>query len=356
MSTTIYHTLKRLVEWSGPSTARVLSLYLDLTGRGGQDPLDRAEEACKQLLAGTPAGEGALGELTLSYLAKLPAALERSRELGYGGLALFLCAHPRLEERVRVRLPLPNAAALRRRPALRHLLALAEEYERTVCAVVGPVSARVCEIHVGDLVAEREVKASQRRQMPQELAAALARMVREDHLLHVVLMGAPEDRVVAEEALSQDVRARIIDRVDRAIAPDDPEHLLVVQRCLQAYERRAEAAGVARLLRLPHEEQEVAIGLRATLDAINRGRLKVLYVLQRWEEQGWLCEACSCLGALPAPPFCLACDAPVKVVPLEEHVIDQAAACGAEIETVKESQLLGDLGGIGALIDEPMDR
>jgi hypothetical protein len=48
------------------------------------------------------------------------------------------------------------------------------------------------------------------------------------------------------------------------------------------------------------------------------------------------------------PPACVACGASVSVVRLEEHMLDQAHGCGAEIETVFESAELAALGGVAA--------
>lgn len=349
-------SLRRLVDWTAPASALVLSVHLDLRRESADgDPGERAVEACNALLeqqAREPGAE-ALAALVHPFLEGLRSQALGAQQRGYQGLVLFLCAEPRLQESVRLRFPVPTGAAIARRPRLRHLLALAEEYERALCVLVGPVSAKVCEVHLGDPIREREITSSQRRQMPQELAAMLARKVREDHLLHVILLGSPSDRDVVEEALSRDVVARVIGRVDQAPESDSPEFLAAVHGALQAYERRAEEEGVARLMWLRDDGQEVAVGLPATLSAINRGKLRTLFVLQSWAEPGWVCDACSYLGTLPAPPFCLACDAPVSVTPLEEHLLDQAAACGAEIETVKHSQVLADLGGVGALIDDP---
>jgi hypothetical protein len=84
------------------------------------------------------------------------------------------------------------------------------------------------------------------------------------------------------------------------------------------------------------------------VDAINRGSIQKLYILQSFTGRGWLCDACDRVGLLPEPPACTACGASVARVELKQHLIQQARACGAEIETVLESSTLADLGGVAA--------
>jgi peptide subunit release factor 1 (eRF1) len=353
MSSNIYDTLRELVEWTAPPETLVLSLYLDISPGQQADAVDFARASCEELLEQHEDSPHAVAftQLVQRRLERLPETVQRARRADYDGLAIFLCASPSLSVSVRLRFPFENQALVGRDPFLRHLLRVAEEYERSICVALTPVAAQICEIHIGDLVSVHDVAPTGRREMPREVAVRLARMVREDPALHVILFGAPADLEVLEAVLSQDVLTRIIDRVDQVLSPGQPEFLRAVHRSLQDYERRSEEQGVAGLLRLRQEEQEVAVGLEETLETINRGRIKKLFALQSFEGTGWLCDVCDYLGSLPAPPFCIACGASVSVVPLEEHLLDQAAACGAEIETVYESAALADVGGIGALID-----
>jgi hypothetical protein len=81
---------------------------------------------------------------------------------------------------------------------------------------------------------------------------------------------------------------------------------------LQDHERRTEARGIERLLAGRGDPDVGVVGVADTLAAINRGRIGVLYVLQRFSCAGWLCDACDYLGVSPAPPACLACGATVS--------------------------------------------
>ncbi|MFN3197385.1 MAG: hypothetical protein ACE366_03035 [Bradymonadia bacterium] len=380
MSTNIYDTLSHLVAWTAPPEHAVLSLYLDISARSGVEAaVDYARNAWPDAVAqasarshSTHAAEAldALSEQVEVFLEQeLEDIVQAARDKDYDGLAVFLCPEPQLRQIVQLRFGFEDQLLIGRDPFLRQLLYIAEEYERSVCALVGypdADTALLCELHVGDVVQVHEVKASQRRDLSSELNAHVSRMIREDPQLHVILMGNAEARKAAEDVFSRDVLDRIIDRIEpvdemghaigdsgQAVGPESEGFLRAMHRSLQAYERRAEAQGVARILALRSNPEKAAIGLPATLAAINKGKLKVLYILQDYEGYGWLCDACDTLGAHQPPPACTACGATVASVPLEEHILDQAAACGAEIDTVKDSVALAEIGGVGALLDDP---
>ncbi len=355
MNRNIYDIIRELVAWTAPPETAVLSLYLDVSPAAPEDAVEFARTACKELLGEHEfaRGDEAFAALVIDELDILPRLVHKARQGDYDGLALFLCADPLLKANVRLRFAFENQALIGRDPFLRHLLVYAEEYERCLCVVLMNEMAYLGDIHVGELTDVKEVKPSERRDLYEEVSVALARMVRDDPQLHVMLFAPVSERHRLESILSRDVLSRVIDRLDEPIHPHATEFLRTVHRCLQNYERRTEAAGVARLFRLREEDGQVAIGTDETLQTINRGKIKVLYALQSFSERGWLCDVCDCLGCLPAPPCCVACGASVSPVPLEEHIFDQAAACGAEIETVYENEMLAQAEGIGALIDEP---
>ncbi|MBI5517312.1 MAG: hypothetical protein HY909_26300 [Deltaproteobacteria bacterium] len=344
--------VRRLVGWHAPPETLVLSLYLDLTG-GASAALAAAREALTRSLddPGDARAAALLGRVNARWGAL--SARARDAELaGYAALATFHCAAPSLESTLCLRFPVEARCDLGRDPFLRQVLIYAEEYESTVCVVLGE-RVTLCEVSLGDLTRSALVVPTHGRSEPEEVNAALYPMVSDDPKLHVVVLGPPERAEALLAGLSDAVRERVIDRVDEALAPTDPRFLPCVHRCLQAYERRAEATGVARLLRARDEGDAVALGLRETLTAINQGRIATLYVLRGFRGRAWLCDACDRLGEPPTPPVCVVCGATVTEVPVEEHLLDQAAACGAEVETVLASDALAEAGGVGAWLQSP---
>lgn len=348
-----YDIVRNLVDFSAPPDAQVLSLYLDISQGKEKEALAFAREECGLLLdLEEEAAPGSLEEMVKEVLSSLAGEIEEARAEEYDGLAFFLCAAPPLHQRIRLRFPFQNQAQVGRDPFLRQLLFYTEEYEQAVCVTLGDGTISLCEVHVGDISRTREILPTHGRSPGEELNAVLSRLLREDPRLHVILLGEEKRRREIEPLLSQTVLGRVIDRIDEPLVPQSPRFLPAIHRSLQAYERRSEEEGVARLLPSRAEEGAVAVGLKETLDALNRGTVQTLYILQDFSGTGWLCDACFYLGLPPAPPLCLACGASVSEVPLEEHVLDQAAALGAEIETVFSSEALAKIGGVGALLHD----
>ncbi|HEU4405752.1 MAG TPA: hypothetical protein VFS43_10710 [Polyangiaceae bacterium] len=346
----VYDTLHTLFDWrSGPDTL-ALSLYLDVAKGRDDEALAFARRECEALLDARADGASAgLAALVRDELEALPAEIDRARSEGYEGLALFLSAEPLLRERVRLRFSFENSAELARAPRPGQLLYFAEEYEASVAVVVGPGGVRVVGLEVGDVKSDHPLRPSHGRSLAAELNVELHRRVHERPSLHVIFLGEPAARDALEAGLDRGLAARVIGRVDRALAPDDAEFLISIHRVQQAHERRAEEEGVARLAPAHEAGEPVALGVDETIDAINRGTLAKLYLLQDLPLKGWVCDGCDYLGTLPAPPACVACGASVSAAPLEEHIVAQAAACGAEIETVFESATLGAYGGVAGL-------
>jgi hypothetical protein len=348
--TSVYDTLRTLSQWRSGPGALVLTLYLDVAeGRDGA-ALAFARRECEALLEGLAGVEArGLDALVRAELAALPAAIDGARRDRYDGIALFLSAEPPLRERVRLRFSFENYAVLSRAPRPGQLLFFAEEYEASVAVVIGDAGVRVVGLEVGDVKSSHALRPSHGRSIAAELNVELHRRVYERPDLHVILLGAPAARDAVEAGLDRGLAARVIGRVDVPLEPDDPEFLSAVHRVQQAHERRAEEAGVAGLAPAREAGEPVAIGVDETLDAINQGTLAKLYLLQGLSLQGWICDGCEYLGKLPVPPTCLACGAAVSPVALEEHIVAQAAACGAEIETVLESATLEGYGGVAGL-------
>lgn len=346
--TSVYDTLHTLFDWrSGPDT-QVLSLYLDVAKGRDDDALSFARQEFESLLD-TGEVEGRLGALMRAELDALPAEIDRARADGYDGLALFLGAEPPLRERVRLRFSFENDAEIARGPRPGQLLFFVEEYEASVAVIVGAESVRVVGLEVGDVKSDHPLRPSHGRSLAAELNVELHRRVHERQSLHLIFLGEPAARDALEAGLDRGLASRVIGRIDAALAASDPEFLLAVHRVQQAHERKAEQEGVARLAPAREAGEPVALGIDETLDAINKGTLAKLYLLQDLPLKGWVCDGCDLLGTLPAPPACLACGASVSAVPLEEHLVAQAASCGAEIETVFESAALGSYGGVAGL-------
>ena len=93
----------------------------------------------------------------------------------------------------------------------------------------------------------------------------------------------------------------------------------------------------------------VALGLGATLAALNEGRVHRLFLADAWSPVGAECAACGAL--VPGVGPCPTCGAPTEpVADLRGRVIERALEVGAKLEFVsgEAAALLAVHGGIGA--------
>lgn len=342
----VYDTLRELVAWQAPPETPVLSLYLDLSEHDADR--DAAAEV-DDLLDDHPWVDDAFRTRVEERLAQLPHDLMEAATHGHEGLALFLSVDPPLDVVVGVHFPLEPIARVGRDPFLRPLLTLDEEYEPALVAVLAD-EPWLGEVHVGGLEDTCPLELTERHTLAGDALMQVRRRLRDDARTHLIVAGPPEERAALVGRLPADLRSRLVGELDRTWLPDGEGFLQAVHRVLQQRERRVEAEAVA-LLREHRGEATVAVGPAETLAALNRGKIQKLLILQDLTLFGWLCDSCSQLGLLPEPPVCTACGASVTEVALDEHVLDQAAACGAEIETVYKSKELAEMGGLGALVD-----
>jgi len=353
---TFYDRLRKLLDWRAAPETRVVSLYLDLTRPPEQIQEDISESWYE-------AGDIELFHdddraLSATYKLledRLPDEIEQAQAAGYDGLAVFFCHDPPLEEFFRLRFGLEVSFEVSHEPQTWQLAYYEEEYEQAVALTLGD-RPEVAEIHVGDAVATHPVRPSHGRSPEQEARASLHLLLHDSPRAHLIVLGPPAARARQIAALDPALRARIIGEIDEPLSASDPGFLRAIHRVQQAYERRSEAAGVRALLAARERQDDqhpVAAGPAQVIEAINQGRVEKLYLLQSFDARCWICDACDRLGLPPEPPACTACGASVGRASLQHHMIQQARACGAEIETVHESEDLASLGGAAAELQAP---
>src|SRR5439155_23709958 len=90
-------------------------------------------------------------------------------------------------------------------------------------------------------------------------------------------------------------------------------------------------------------------GLDRTLDAVNQGAVRHLYLLKDFRVIGRVCEGCDALqrglgGA------CAYCRRPTRPVQFDEELVDRVIATGGAVSTIERHAGLAQRGGILALL------
>jgi peptide subunit release factor 1 (eRF1) len=368
-SSTLPGVIKSLREITAPGD-RVLSVYLDTSpGRiAGQAYLLAYRDACKALRETLPTGERDAFEA---------AAAQAERHLtqlvpGRPGLALFASGSPDYLFAA----PLPTrpveeitwAKAARLGP----LVEVLDEFERIAVLLFDKERAILYTIFLGEIEGRHALEdyVPGKQATGGWFALAQTRYARhhEEHvlrhakrtiaLLMEVLRDRPFDRLFLagpDEAvelltrhLPRPLKARLAGRIDLELFADEAAISRAALAAAEAVERREELALVDELLN-EATATRAAVGVQATLDALNDRRVHVLFVADSLSGPAAECRRCERLSITAGR--CPLCSGPLAELPdLRERVFERALEQGARIESLAgpAAAKLAGWGGLGA--------
>jgi len=370
------HDLRRrlaeLARWEVRDGAAVASVYLDIRWTDEQqrervriflkNELRRAREA------------GRLPAEDLDWIAERGAALiEQSAYPDTSGVSMFACASAGLRQIIPVRVAFENRFVVDDRPYLPPLAAAVEETPTALVVFVDGGSARLIPLTPAGpgeaLTLEAPIEgrhsaggwaalAQSRYQRHieehrgQHFAAVVAAIVEwsdRQGAERIVLVGEP--RMVS--LLRPGLPERVAAKVAGVVAGARYETAGVLTR------RAAEV-----LIHVDEAQENVAIdsalveaakggqavdGVDRTLEAVNRGAVRHLYVLRGAHDVGRACEGCGALqrglgGA------CSYCGRETRPVELEEAIVDRVISTGGVVTVVDQHAWLSRRGGVAALL------
>jgi peptide subunit release factor 1 (eRF1) len=250
-----------------------------------------------------------------------------------------------------------------------YLERLLHDQERVAVLLFDSERARLFTVHLGeiedrtslfDAVARKQATggwfglqqtqfARQREQQVSHHAsrtiAALSGMLR-DHPFDRLLLGGPAEPVaLLRAALPRSLRSRIAGTVKTELFASEAEVLRAVLPQLEALERAHELHLVHEVLEAATSKQ-AAIGPEPTFEALSEGRAHQVFLGAAGA--GARCAQCDRLTVNDRCPSCGGAVQPVA--DLDEHILRQALAQGAQIEFVggEAAQALAPHGGLAA--------
>ena len=302
------------------------------------------------------------------------------------GLALFACQALGIFRTLEVQVPFENRAVLDAEPYIYPLARTLDRDRAYLAIMVHATRARLYEIVLGGITASETVDheierpperesghltrgsaagtfgatelsyqrylEGQVRHHLREVAEKARELVDRDRLRHVVLAGDRQTCSELMRLLPRSVQDRVVDTL--AMDPSSPEGV-VLRESLQVLERKvaAEATRKVELLVDGHLTGGLAtMGLRPTVEALNRGQVDELVMNADFRASGWTCPGCgSLLLAVTTEGTCPACEvAAHRVEDLREAMVRQAERTGARLEVVAPHPELERREGVGALL------
>lgn len=356
-----------------PPLGRVLSVYLDTSPeRAARDAFLMAYiDGVKALRASIPADDADRFEAAAAQAERF---LRDDFRLGPPGVAVFASGHP--EYFYAAPLPVSPAETVSwdEEAEIAPLYALMDELERVAVALMDKERTRIFTLRFGAIEDRRELKDD----VPGKQATggwyslAQTRIARhhEDHVLrHVkrtilalleelrtrpfdrLLIGGPPEAVaMLRHHLPQPLKLRLAGEVRLPLFAGDEEIVRAALEAAERAERQAELAAVNELIGA-RAGSRVALGLDATLAALNDRRAARVLVSDDFLHTGGLCPSCDRL--VLSTGRCPNCHGDVRPLDnLREAIVRMALAQGAVIEIVggPAAERLAAEGGVGAWV------
>jgi len=293
------------------------------------------------------------------------------------GVALFACRALAVRDVLPVRLPFPDTFVVAEAPFLRPLAAMLEQTPTALIVFVDTESARLIPLTVegpGEEVRlESEVPGHYSRggwaQMAQSgyqmhiedhrgrhleaVAESLSRLVERYGVRRIVMSGEAKNVTLFRKHLPPRIDQLVVGTV--AGARHDAASAIVGRATgvLGYLEGQDQAIQVDAVLTEAAKSRQAVAGVDETLDAVNRGAVHQLYLIQGFREIGRVCEAC---GALQrgTDAACRFCGKETRATELGEAMTDRVIAAQGKAETVGIHQPLARVGGVTARLRFPL--
>jgi peptide subunit release factor 1 (eRF1) len=344
--------------------ARILSVYLDVP------PARRVKEALRaaflDLIRSLP-GDDARREA---------AQVEPFLEDASGqGLAIFSCAERGLLQVHHLPVRIADHAAFERKADIGPLIAVLDDYQRYVVALVDKARARLFTIHLGAVEEQQQMfedipqkhdqgGMSQNRLQRQheehvhwhlkDVVERLERLARERDIDRLILAGPVEPVSELRGMLPRALADRLIDVVTLEVIASEEDILAKTLDIEQRAERDLERRAVDRLAEAAARDRGTR-GVVDTLRALSVGSVMMLVVADGTRQPGFECFSCGLLESLRRDA-CVACGGEMEPVRNVIHrAMAHAVARGASVEVVHgdAARQLADFEGLGAILRFP---
>ena len=270
--------------------------------------------------------------------------------------------------------PLPDRLSVNSTPDVYHLVELKDTYHRYVVLISTEEIARIFEVNLGAMTrvlwSERpelrervgrewthEHYQNHRRDrgkrfLKEEIELLTKLMAAGGHT-HLIIAGNSRMTAGIRNALPKHLKAKLIDVMPvsaNARASD------VVEATLSGFidrEQQESHAAVSELVSALRRGGLGAAGSGATLEALRRGQADVLVMAREYEPgPAWSCGRCRWVDAMSSlPERCPECgSSEVHSVNLKEVLVKLAERQSLEVEIVRHSDVLVELGGVGCLL------
>ena len=183
-----------------------------------------------------------------------------------------------------------------------------------------------------------------------EVVDVLERVVRDEHIQHIVLAGDEVIIPTLTRQLPQHLAERVIDVVRLDITTPEHEVLETTLAALREQDARDDAEKVERLLDAYRAGGLGVVGMHDTLLALTNHQVDEVVISAALDELHAGMEEVGALLAPAAPPNDTSHDDATRTVKVADELVTQAVQSGATVTFIEDTDLLAGVGGVGALL------
>jgi len=357
--------LQELLDYSAEN--QVVSLYLNT------DPTESTTEAASLRLRNL---------LKTIDLPEDVQAIENFVSLEYDwaakGLVIFSDHAGNFFKTYQFNLSIPNEVYAGKHPTIRPLVRLLDTFTGWGVVLVDKEGARLFSFDLGELSEIGGIKGEEVKQMKRGGGAAMpGRMGGADvsskieniieknikevineateffdhHHVRRIMIGGTDDNIARfKDELPKSWQSLVVGEFPMSMTASEDE--VLEQTTIEALEtqRKMNKSLVNQAVTLTAKGSNGVIGLIDTLNAIHEGRVRVLFVDQDFEQEGYRCKGCGYLTTqtLDTCPFCG--DSFEKIDKAVEMAVRETLQKNADVKVITDMEVLKEAGNIAAIL------
>jgi peptide chain release factor subunit 1 len=296
--------------------------------------------------------------------------IHRAYDERFKGIAIFACSGIRTFIIYRSSIPFENQFTISSKPSLRQLVEISDESKSAIAVMVDTDRAKIFEMSLGEIHLESQIESyvpgrheqggwSQMRfqrhirehmhQHHKGVAEQLIKLFDEERCENIVLIGQEHILASFRALLPERVREKIKGDFSAKFEEESSNLAEKVIEYLHGEYFKEEHTIIEEVIETALAQGAAAVGLRDTIEAINRGQVHRLLLDSDLKRQGWQCIKCLALGDI-TPLSCPFCNSAIETVDLAEEMIRSVINRDGEVDMIKHHPELNKYEGIGAML------
>lgn len=300
----------------------------------------------------------------------IDGVVHRTYDEDVNGIAIFACSGIGAFKIFRSTIPFDNQFSISSKPSLRQLVQLAGEYKTAIAVMVDTDRAKIFEMSLGEIHLESQIESyvpgrhdqggwSQMRfqrhirehmhQHHKGVAEQLIRLFDDEKSENIVLIGQEHILATFRALLPERVSEKIKGELSAEFGEEPSSLAQKVSEYLRGEYVKEENALIEEIMETALARGLATVGLRSTIEAINKGQVRRLVLDRELKKQGWQCTKCLALGEI-TPLRCPFCNSSVETIDLAEEMIRSVINRDGEVSMVRDHPELSEHEGVGALL------